>query len=268
ERTRVLPHGPVAAAQDRAGGAGRRGLPRGDHVPPLLALDDVLLGRRADDLPAGVRVRLRLARRACRRLRLHRLRRHRHRRDRRAVRIGVPGHVRHLHQAGVPEDVRRGAGDAGGHRGAGRRRGAVDRAALRGARRRPDARGDRLRPAAVVGHAARPADRRADRLRLRGLRHLGVGHRAVDRLLRLRHLGGGDAAVPRRGHLLPDRRAARLGLDGGAAQPALPLRRAGPLRRVRLLVADRPRPRRRTGGVRRRHVAAGRAQAACAPGAL
>ncbi|CAA9358291.1 MAG: Efflux ABC transporter, permease protein, partial [uncultured Frankineae bacterium] len=256
-RTRELAAARLPAAPDRAGRHRRGRVPRGHDVPALLALDDLLLGHRADDLPAGLRLRLRLARRAGRRLRLHRLRRHRHRRHRRPVRLGLPRHVRHLHQAGLPEDLRRGARRAGGHRGARHRGGAVDLAAGGGPRRRADAGGDRLRPRAVARDAARAADRRPDRLRLRGLRHLGVGHRAVHRLVRLRHLGRPDTAVPRRRDLLPDRRPARVGVDRGAAQPALPLRGARPARRLRL-PARRRRPRGRAGGVRRGDVGAGR----------
>ena len=45
--------------------------------------------------------------------------------------------------------------------------------------------------------------------------------------LQLRHDAGDHAAVPRRGHVLPDRPAARGLPGGGAVQPAAPARRAG-----------------------------------------
>ena len=89
---------------------------------------DVLLDRRADDLPARVRLRLRLARRRGRRLRLRRVRRHRHGRDRGAVLVGLRGDVRHVREVPVPAHLRRDPRRAGRHRGARHRRGAVDRA--------------------------------------------------------------------------------------------------------------------------------------------
>ena len=63
---------------------GRDG-PRGRQLLVVLALVDVLLDGRPDDLPARVRLRLRLAGQHGRGLRLHRLRRHRDRRHHGAV---------------------------------------------------------------------------------------------------------------------------------------------------------------------------------------
>ena len=122
----------------------------------------------------------------------------------------VPRHVRHLHQAGLPEDLRRDARRAGRHGGARRRRGAVDRR-----------QGGRLGCAPLLVAMAfgltRPGGCCSSRSSARSpasasrFRHLGVRGRAVHRLVQLRHLRGADPAVPRRRHVLPDRRAARLG---------------------------------------------------------
>ena len=117
---------------------------------------DVLLDRRAHDLPARLRLRLRRARLRGRRLRLRRVRRDRHGRDRGAVRVGLLGDVRDVRQARVPAHLRRDPRRAGRRRGARHRRGAVDR---RSARRRlrlhAAARGDGLRARPLVGDAAR-----------------------------------------------------------------------------------------------------------------
>ena len=63
------------------------------------------------------------------------------------------------------------------------------------------------------------ADRRADE---------------VDRQLLLRDQRRDHADVPRRRHVLPDQRPARVGPGRGLVQPALPLRRARPRRLLRL----------------------------------
>ena len=63
----------------------------------------------------------------------------------------------------------------------------------------------------------------------------------VDRQLLLRDQHGDHADVPRRGHVLPDQRPAAVGADRRLVQPALPLRRAGAPRRVRLRGLGRPR---------------------------
>ena len=64
----------------------------------------------------------------------------------------------------------------------------------------------------------------------------------VDRQLLLRDQHADHADVPRGGHLLPDQRPARVGPGRGLVQPALPLRRAGPPRRLRLRGLGRRRP--------------------------
>ena len=53
---------PRAPRPPRAPGAGGRARPRGHQLLVVLAVDDVLVDRRADDLPARLRLRLRLAR--------------------------------------------------------------------------------------------------------------------------------------------------------------------------------------------------------------
>ena len=55
------PAAPSAPAPPRPPGADRRARARGRQLRVLLARVDVLVDRRADDLPAGLRVRLRLA---------------------------------------------------------------------------------------------------------------------------------------------------------------------------------------------------------------
>ena len=160
------PPGPAPPRPPRARRAPGRDGARDRQLLVVLALVDVLVDRRPDDLPAGLRLRLRLAGQPGRRLRLHRLRRHRHRRHDRAVLRRVPGDVLDLRQVRVPAHLRRDPRRAGRHRGARHRRGAVDRRAHRRLRLRADARGDGLRPRPELGDAARPADRRAGRLRL------------------------------------------------------------------------------------------------------
>ena len=73
----------------------------------------------------------------------------------------------------------------------------------------------------------------------------------VDRELQLRDEHRHHAADARRGHVLPDRRAARVGARAGQPQPALPLRAARAPRRLRLRGLGRPLPRGLPGGLRR-----------------
>ena len=71
----------------------------------------------------------------------------------------------------------------------------------------PDARGDGLRARPELGHARRAVHRFDRRLRLGVLRHLGRRLREVDRELQLRRQRRADAALPRRRHVLPARRS-------------------------------------------------------------
>ena len=170
----------AAAAQPRAAHrppraprAHRRARARDRQLLLVLALVDVLVDGRADDLPAGVRLRLRLARQQDRRLRLRRVRRHGNRRDGGAVLERLPGDVRDVRQVPVPAHLRRDPRGAGRHRGARHRRGAVDRHARRRLRLRAAARRDGLRPRPVVGDAHRAVHRVRRRLRLGVLRDRG-----------------------------------------------------------------------------------------------
>ena len=173
---------------------------------------DVLLDRRADDLPARLRLRLRLAGLDGRRLRLRRVRRHRHGRHRGAVLVGLPGDVRHVRQVQVPAHLRRDPRRAGRRGGARDRRGAVDRDPRR---RRTAAR--RCSSRCCSGSTRRGGccscrHRLHHRLRL-GL-GFGVADRRadeVDRQLLLRDQHADHADVPRRGHVLPDQTACRSG---------------------------------------------------------
>ncbi len=76
---------PRRAGPSRAPGAGGRARARDHQLQLVLALDHLLLDGRADDLPARLRLRLRVAGRDRRRVRLRRVRRHRDGRDRRPV---------------------------------------------------------------------------------------------------------------------------------------------------------------------------------------
>ncbi len=118
----------VERSPARAPGAERRARARDHQLLLVLAVDHVLVDRRADDLPARVRLRLRLAGHDGRRLRLRPVRGHRHGRHRGAVLERLPGHVRDVRQVPVPAHLRRDPRRAGRHRGARHRRGAVDRA--------------------------------------------------------------------------------------------------------------------------------------------
>ena len=86
----------------RALGADGRPRARGHQLLVVLAVVDVLVDGRADDLPARVRLRLRLARQHGRRLRLRRVRRHRHGGDGGAVLERFPRDVRDVRQVPVP----------------------------------------------------------------------------------------------------------------------------------------------------------------------
>ena len=180
--------------------------PRHRDLRALLEVDDVLLDRPADDLPARLRARLRRAR-ATRRAR---------RRTSSTWRPGVvatavlfssafPGMFNTFVRWQFQRTYDAMLAAPGGRRGAGHRRGAVDLAARRRLRARAAARRDRLRPAnRQWGMLLVPSDRLRHRLRLRRLRRDGRGGRENDRQLQLRHQRGADAAVPGRRHVLPD----------------------------------------------------------------
>ena len=109
------------AAARRAGCTGssrppcRRDEPRRDRLHAQLEDDDLLLDRRADHLPAGVRVRLRRADHVDRRIGLQAVRRDRDRRDRGAVLVRLPRDVRDVPEVPLPAHVRRVPGGAGRH---------------------------------------------------------------------------------------------------------------------------------------------------------
>ena len=154
----------------RAARAHGRARARGRQLLVVLALEHVLVHGRADDLPARVRLRLRLARQPGRRLLVRRLRRHRHGGDRGAVLVRVPGDVRDVRQVPVPAHLRRDPRGAGRHGGARHGRGRLDRHASRRLRLRADARRDLLRARPVLGDADRALHRLGRRLRLGVLR--------------------------------------------------------------------------------------------------
>ena len=111
----------------RAAGDHRRPRPRGRQLLVVLARGDVLVDGRADDLPARVRVRLRLAREHDQRVLLRPVRRDRDGRDSRSLLVRVRGDVRDVRQVPVPAHVRRDPRRAGRHGGARHRRVALDR---------------------------------------------------------------------------------------------------------------------------------------------
>ena len=215
------------AGPPRAPRAARRARARDHQLLVVLALDDVLGDRRADDLPARVRLRLRLARLDGRRLRLRRVRRHRHGRDGGAVLVGLPGDVRDVHQVQVPAHVRRDPRRAGRHRGARHRRGAVDRGARRRLRLRADARRDASSGSTRAGaccscrsSASSPAS---------AGRASGSSRRAMATSIENFNYIISAVLTPLflvAGTFFPLDAAARVGADAGAAQPALPPRRA------------------------------------------
>ncbi|CAA9495617.1 MAG: Efflux ABC transporter, permease protein, partial [uncultured Solirubrobacterales bacterium] len=251
------PRSRAPGSPPRARGDRRGAVARAHGLPPLLALDHLLLGPRADDLPARLRLRLRGARLPGRGLQLHRVRRHRRGGHCRALLLRLPRPLHHLHQAPFPAHLRLAARRPDRRRGARDRGGPVARTARRYLRDGAAPRGDGLRPRSGVGHAGRAPDRIRDRLRLRRLRGDHRGRGEVDRQLQLRDEQRDHASVPGRRDLLPDRRASGLGLDACAVQPAAPLRRAGPRRRLRLPARARPVARGRAGGLRTADVAAG-----------
>ena len=200
------------ARPPRAPGAGRRARPRGRQLLLVLALDDVLLDRRADDLPARLRLRLRLAGHDGRRLRLRGVRRHRH-----------GGHRGALLSA----SSRRCSGPSSST--------SSSAPTTRSSRRRSTPRssspprrcGSRTR-AGVYGSAPLLVamvfglDPSWGMLTVPFIGFLAgfgwgafgimiAGDREVDRQLQLRERRGAHAAVPRRRHLLPAHRAARVG---------------------------------------------------------
>ena len=193
----------------------------------LLALEHVQRDRRADGLPAGVRLRLRRARRQRQRPRLRRLRRHGHGRHRGPVLERLPGHVRDVRQVQVPAHLRRDPGRARGHRGAGHRRGAVDRDPGRVVRLRADARGDRASAWTRAGDAARPVHRRSSRA--------SAGPTSASRVAaRMNSIDNFSYVISAvltplflvAGTFFPIDGPARVGAGRGAAQPALPPRPA------------------------------------------
>ncbi len=220
-----------SAGRDRSGGR---------QLLLVLALVDVLLHRRSDDLPARVRVRLRVAGLARRRLRLHLVRRHRDRRDDRAV-LGLRSRRcmgRSSSTSSSTPTTR-----------SSRRRSTCEelvtgealwiaaRAGVYGCVPMLVAMVFGLTPS--LGHAAGAADRRRRRLRLGRDRDLHRRQGEVDRELLLLAERPADADVPRRRHLLPADQAADLGAGARQLQPSVSLRAARPPRRVRLC-RDRP----------------------------
>ena len=103
-----------------------------------------------------------------------------------------------------------------------------------------------------------PADRLDLRLRLGGVRDHGGRLLEVDRELQLHRERGLHAAVPRRRHVLPAHQPPPLGAGARVPQPAVPLRRARPPRRVRLRRPARRRQPRDPARLRLRDVARSR----------
>ena len=212
---------------DRAGAHGRA-RPRGHELRLLLARDDVLLDRRADDLPARLRLRLRLARLDGRRPRLRRVRRHRHGRHRGAVLERLPGDVRdvrEVHSSSAP--TTRSSRRRSTPRSSSRPRRCGSRRAP-GLRLRAAARGDGLRPGPELGHAA-PC-RSSPSSPGFGWASFGIldrrGHE-VDRQLQLRDDRPSSrrcSSSPARSSRSPACRSGRRSL--AQLQPALPLRRS------------------------------------------
>src|SRR5204863_535564 len=91
---------------------------RGHQLLLVLEVERVLLDGRADDLPARLRVRLRLAGLARRGLRLRAVRRDGHGGDRGALLLRVLGDVRLVRQVPVPAHLRRDPRRARRHGGA------------------------------------------------------------------------------------------------------------------------------------------------------
>ena len=238
-------------AADRPRRAHGRARPRGRELRLLLARDDVLLDGRADDLPARVRLRVRVDRLARRRLRLRRVRGHGNGRHRGAVLERLPGDVRDVREVLVPAHLRCDPGGPRRHRGARDGRGPVDLGARGDLRLRSAARGHGLRPEPELGHADRAVHRVPDRVRLGVVRDPHRRGHEVDRELQLRDLDRHHAAVPRGRHVLPDRGPARVGAGRRPVQPALPLRAARAPRGLRLRGLGRPLPRGRPRGLRR-----------------
>jgi hypothetical protein len=216
----------------------------------VLARDDVLVDRRADDLPAGLRLRVRLAGQRGRGLRLRGVRGHGTVATRRDVRERVSRDVRDLRQARVPAHLRRDP------------RGAVDteeivtaealwlaaRAGVYGCVPLLVAMLFGLDPAwgmlavPLIGSSPASAGRAA----------ASSSRRCSSRSkFRLRDERRAHAAVPRRGHVLPARPAPGLGAGARATQPALPLRGARAHAVLFGWEPARTRSTRRAAGVRR-----------------
>ena len=195
----------------RAPGADRRARPRGRELLVVLEVVDVLLDRRADDLPARVRLRLRLARQQGRRLRLRRVRRHRHGRDGGALLERFPAmfgtFVKYQFQRtydailAAPVDTEELV--------TAEALWIATRAGVYGCVPMLVAIAFGLDPS--WGMLAVPLIALDLGLRLGVLRDHDRGLRQVDRELQLRRQRRADAALPRRRHVLPDQQPARAG---------------------------------------------------------
>ena len=151
-------------------------------------------------------------RRQRRRPRLRRVRRHRHGRHRGDLLERLAGDVRHLRQAPLPEHLRRDPRRAGRRRGAGHRGDALDRPAGRALRLLPAAGDDGSSASTPPGACC--WCRSSASITALGFAGFGIAGRRdgpEDRPVQLRDHAGDHADVPGRGHLLPDRPAARVG---------------------------------------------------------
>ena len=123
--------------------------------------------------------------------------------------------------------------------------------ARRRLRLRADARGDGLRPGPELGHAARARSSRSSPASAGRASGSSIAARhEVDRQLQLRHRA--PCITPLflvAGHVLPDRRPARVGAGRWPAQPALPLRPARAPRRASAARLGRPLAPRRSSSV-------------------
>ena len=210
----------------RAAGDHRRPRPRDRQLLVVLARRDVLVDGRADDLPARVRLRLRLARQHDQRVQLRRVRRHGDGGDGRPLLVGLRGDVRDVRQVPVPAHVRRDSRGAGRHGGAGHRRVDLDCRARRRLRLRADGGCDLLRARPELGNADRPVHQLPDRARVGELRDHDRRLREGDRELQLHRQRGADAALPARRHVLSARRPAQVAAAARRGEPAPPVRRA------------------------------------------
>ena len=137
----------------------RRPRARDRQLLVVLALDHLLVDRRADDLLSRVRLRVRLARGDDRRPPDARFHRHGDGCDRGALLGCRSRHVRDVRQVPVPAHLRRDPRGAGRYGGARHRRGALDRDTSRPLRLRAAHRRHTVRARSVVGDAVRAGDR-------------------------------------------------------------------------------------------------------------